>query len=47
MSCIQYNIIINENKKIILLINGGDKSQQSKDIERAQELLNQWRLSND
>ena len=43
----QYNIIINENKKIILLINGGDKSQQSKDIERAQELLNQWRLSND
>ncbi len=47
MSCMQYNIIINENKKIILLINGGDKSQQSKDIERAQELLNQWRLSND
>ena len=47
MSCMQYNIIINENKKIILLINGGDKSQQSKDIERAQELLNKWRLSND
>ena len=47
MSCMQYNIIINEKKKIILLINGGDKSQQSKDIERAQELLNQWRLSND
>ena len=47
MFCMQYNIIINENKKIILLINGGDKSQQSKDIERAQELLNQWRLSND
>ena len=47
MSCMQYNIIINENKKIILLINGGDKSQQSKDIERAQELLNQWGLSND
>ena len=36
-----------ENNKIILLINGGDKSKQSKDIEKAQELLNQWRLSND
>lgn len=47
MSCMQYNIIINENNKIILLINGGDKFQQSKDIERAQELLNQWRLNND
>lgn len=36
-----------ENNKIILLINGGDKSKQSKDIEKAQELLNQWRLCND
>ncbi len=36
-----------ENNKIILLINGGDKSKQSKDIEKAQELLNQWRLDND
>ncbi len=32
-----------ENSKIILLINGGDKSKQSKDIEKAQELLEQWR----
>lgn len=32
-----------ENNKIILLINGGDKSKQSKDIEKAQELLKQWR----
>ena len=29
------------NNKIILLINGGDKSKQSKDIEKAQELLEQ------
>lgn len=36
-----------ENNKIILLINGGDKSKQSKDIEKAQELLTQWRLRND
>ncbi len=36
-----------ENNKIILLINGGDKSRQSKDIEKAQELLEQWRLKND
>ena len=33
-----------ENYKVILLINGGDKSKQSKDIEKAQELLEQWRL---
>lgn len=32
-----------ENNKIILLINGGDKSKQSKDIEKAQELLEQWK----
>ena len=36
-----------ENKKIILLINGGDKSKQSKDIEKAHELLEQWRQQND
>ncbi len=36
-----------ENNKIILLINGGDKSKQSKDIEKAQELLNKWRDKND
>lgn len=36
-----------DNCKIILLINGGDKSKQSKDIEKAQELLEQWRLKND
>ena len=30
-----------ENNKIILLINGGDKSKQSKNIEKAQELLEQ------
>ena len=37
------------NKKcsIILLINGGDKSKQSKDIEKAHELLEQWRIKND
>lgn len=35
------------NNKIILLINGGDKSKQSKDIEKAQELLEQWRIKND
>ncbi len=36
-----------QNDKIILLINGGDKSKQSKDIEKAQELLEQWRNMND
>ena len=36
-----------ENNKIILLINGGDKSKQSKDIEKAHELLEQWRIKND
>ena len=43
-----YRVYYNEeNNKIILLINGGDKSKQSKDIEKAQELLNQWRPNND
>ena len=36
-----------EEDTIILLINGGDKSKQSKDIEKAQELLEQWRIKND
>ena len=36
-----------ENNKIILLINGSDKSKQSKDIEKAHELLEQWRIKND
>ena len=29
---------------VILLINGGDKSDQTSDIMRAQKLLNEWRL---
>lgn len=32
---------------IVLLINGGDKSKQSKDIQKAHELLNEWRLENE
>lgn len=35
------------NNTIVLLINGGDKSSQSKDIKNAKELLKQWRLEND
>jgi len=31
------------NKIIVLLINGGDKSDQSNDIIRAQKLLDEWR----
>jgi len=31
------------NNIIILLINGGDKSTQTKDIEKTQKLLNEWR----
>ena len=34
------------NSTIILLLNGGDKSKQSKDIENAKELLKLWRLQN-
>lgn len=30
---------------IILLINGGDKSDQSNDIYKAQKLLNEWRVN--
>lgn len=32
---------------IVLLINGGDKAKQSKDIKKAQELLKEWRLENE
>ena len=28
-----------QNKKVIILVNGGDKSTQKKDIKKAQELL--------
>ncbi len=31
------------DKIIILLINGGDKSTQSKDIEKAKSILQEWR----
>lgn len=41
-----YRIYYTEiNGVIVLLINGGDKSEQSKDIEKAQKLLDEWRLS--
>ena len=30
---------------IVLLINGGDKSTQSKDIEKAKSILQEWRNS--
>lgn len=36
-----------ENNKIILLINGGDKSTQVKDIQKANKMLEQWRNRND
>ena len=40
-----YRIYYTEiNGKVVLLINGGDKSEQSKDIEKAQKLLDEWRL---
>ena len=32
---------------VLLLVNGGDKSNQAKDIENACKLLNKWRLEND
>ncbi len=40
---VYYSII---NKVIIILISGGDKSTQKKDIEKAQQLLKQWRQVN-
>ena len=41
-----YRIYYTEiNKVIVLLINGGDKSDQSNDIEKAQEFFDEWRSS--
>lgn len=34
------------NNTIVLLINGGDKSNQSKDIQKAHKILNEWRSYN-
>ncbi|HNW26308.1 MAG TPA: type II toxin-antitoxin system RelE/ParE family toxin [Candidatus Gastranaerophilaceae bacterium] len=43
-----YRIYYTEiNNVILLLINGGNKSTQSKDIVKAKELLEQWRQEND
>lgn len=39
-----YRIYYTEIEEIIvLLINGGDKSTQSKDIEKARKILQEWR----
>ena len=39
-----YRIYYTEiNNVIVLLINGGDKSTQSKDIEKAKSILQEWR----
>ncbi len=35
------------NGTIVLLINGGDKSDQSNDIKKAHELLQEWRSNNE
>lgn len=41
-----YRIYYTEiNGVVVLLINGGDKSDQSKDIDKAQKLLDEWRLN--
>lgn len=43
-----YRIYYTETKNtIILLINGGDKSEQTKDIKKAHEFLKTWRLKNE
>lgn len=43
-----YRIYYTEiNGTVVLLINGGDKSNQSKDIEKTHKLLNQWRSNNE
>lgn len=31
------------NNTVVLLVNGGDKSTQSKDIKKAQKFLDEWR----
>ncbi|MFI3300078.1 MAG: type II toxin-antitoxin system RelE/ParE family toxin [Candidatus Gastranaerophilales bacterium] len=42
-----YRIYYHQYKNtIVLLINGGDKSTQSKDIIKAQKLLDEWRTTN-
>ncbi len=42
-----YRIYFHEtNKTIVLLISGGDKSTQSKDIKKAKEYLNYWKGQN-
>lgn len=39
-----YRIYYTEiNHILVLLINGGDKSSQSKDIEKAKNILQEWR----
>ncbi len=43
-----YRIYYTQHKNtIILLINGGDKSTQTKDIEKAHNILQEWRLKNE
>ncbi len=43
-----YRIYYTEtNETIVLLINGGDKSEQSNDIKKAHKLLNEWRSNNE
>ena len=42
-----YRIYYSEiDNLVILLINGGDKSTQNKDIQNAQKLLKQWKEAN-
>lgn len=41
---VYYTVI---NNIVVLLINAGDKSQQSKDILKTQKLLNEWRSNNE
>lgn len=39
-----YRVYFHEtNNTIILLLNGGDKSKQTKDIDKAKEYLKLWR----
>ena len=40
-----YRVYYSEiNNIIVLLISGGDKSSQSKDIEKAKQILQEWRM---